>query len=245
MPRGTKNRNAYAGHNVEVLFVNSIGDHANIIDKIKVKFNINSRFLNAINTGIQDEKVDVKMEFANGRNIDANIKAYKDIGFNQMTRTSIDKFCDKFEFDNDFREKLKRLTINKSKHTAEKWIPDSEKEYFTGLLQPEIKNIIKWSLSSQASREILVLYDRNASIMHIYSMKDVFRSLNYNIAYTVRGNISVGSFILLQRKGGNGVHSKDIAHDSLRHPGNNLQLKLKILPFVEAMSGIELCNYSI
>ena len=71
------NRNAYVGRNVEQLFKNSIGDNMDVIKKIQECFGIKSRFLKAISTGIHSEKADVKMEFADGHNIDANIKAYK------------------------------------------------------------------------------------------------------------------------------------------------------------------------
>lgn len=90
-----KNRNAYAGRNVEHLFVNSIKDHPSAVSKIRNAFHIEGRFINAINTGIHAEKADAKLEFACGRNVDANIKAYT-IGLNQITRTSIDNFCETF-----------------------------------------------------------------------------------------------------------------------------------------------------
>jgi len=54
------NRNAYIGRNVEVLFKNSIGDNPSVISKIQRYFKINSRFLNAVSTGIHAEKADVK-----------------------------------------------------------------------------------------------------------------------------------------------------------------------------------------
>ncbi len=46
-----------------------------------------------------------------------------------------------------------------------------------------------------------------------------------------RGNILIGKSVVIQRKGGNGVHSKDIPKDSLKHPGNNIQIKLRMKTF--------------
>ena len=94
------NRNAFIGRNVEVLFKNSVGDNPSVIEKIQKCFDIEGRFLNAISTGIHSEKADVKMEFADGHNIDANIKAFKtsSASYNQLTRTTIARFCDKFNF---------------------------------------------------------------------------------------------------------------------------------------------------
>lgn len=57
------NRNAYVGKNVETLFKNSIGDHKDIVEKIRNAFNIEGRFVTAISSGIHNEKVDIKMEY--------------------------------------------------------------------------------------------------------------------------------------------------------------------------------------
>jgi len=88
------NRNAFIGQNVETLFKNSIGDHPLAIQAIQEKFKIDGVFQSAMKTGIHGEKVDVKLGFACGHNIDANIKAFKEeSGFNQLTRTSVSHFA--------------------------------------------------------------------------------------------------------------------------------------------------------
>ena len=85
------NRNAFIGRNVEILFKNSVGDNPSVIKKLQEIFTIEGRFLQAISTGMQNEKADVKLEFADGRNIDANVKAFKEssVSYNQLTRTSL------------------------------------------------------------------------------------------------------------------------------------------------------------
>jgi hypothetical protein len=39
-------------------------------------------------------------------------------------------------------------------------------------------------MSRKKAREVLVLYDRTASIMYLYSMKDVLKKLSYDIYQT-------------------------------------------------------------
>ncbi|MFU7501525.1 MAG: hypothetical protein ACJBCI_07810 [Candidatus Tisiphia sp.] len=112
------NRNAYIGKNVEVLFKNSIGDHQKIIQKIQENFKIQGNFITAICSGVHNEKVDVKMEFSCGRNIDANIKAFK-TGLNQLTRTTPEKFCEKFNL--DCLTWLQNLLVEKAKRGATKY----------------------------------------------------------------------------------------------------------------------------
>jgi len=238
------NRNAYIGKNVETLFKNSIGDHIDIIDKVIKAFKIEGRFLHAINTGIHAEKVDVKMGFSCGHNIDVNIKAYKQaVAYNQLTRTSISKFCNIFDL--DCLEYLQNLIVNKSRNVKSFLIPVEEQEKALSIFQPISKEMVKWSFSTKPSRELLALYEREKSQMRIYVMKDVLKALNYNIIFTNKGNIIIGDYIVIQRKGGNGSMSKTIPKDSIKHPGNNIQLKLKVNDFVKGMQDCELASYFI
>lgn len=240
------NRNAYIGRNVEILFKNSIEDNPSVIEKIQKYFDIESRFLNAISTGIHSEKADVKMEFADGNNIDANIKAFKktSAAYNQLTRTSITNFCKLF-FDEAMQTELEQLFIAKARDKRSQVFPEVIRPRIKAAMEAKVDKMLEWAFSYKQSREILVLYERTTSMMYIYPMKEVFKHLNKEVAFTSRGNIAIGDTIVLQRKGGNGVHSKDIPKDSLRHPGNNVQLKLKMLDFVKAMEGVLLTSYHI
>jgi hypothetical protein len=112
-------------------------------------------------------------------------------------------------------------------------------------METKAEAILKWAFSYKESREILVIYERNTSMMFIYPMREVFKELSKVITFTKRGNIAIGETVVLQRKGGNGVHSLDIPKDSLRHPGNNVQLKLKMREFVKAMEKVLLASYHI
>jgi len=240
------NRNAYIGRNVEILFKNSIEDNPSVIAKIQEHFSIKSRLLNAVSTGIHSEKADVKMEFADGHNIDANIKAFKksSVSYNQLTRTSISNFCSKF-FDDTMKTELEGLFIAKARKINAQVFPDEIQPRIGKAFQEVAEKIIEWAFSYKQSREILVIYERDSSVMYIYSMKEVFKKLNKTLTFTKRGNIAFGETIVLQRKGGNGVHSKDIPKDSLKHPGNNVQLKLKMKEFVKIMEPVLLASYHI
>lgn len=240
------NRNAHIGRNVEVLFRNSIGDNPSIIRKIQGYFKINSRFLNAVCTGIHAEKADVKMEFADGHNVDANIKAFKKSGisYNQLTRTSLLNFCKRFSLDGLYPE-LQELFISKARNVKCKLFTEDKQKKFLTVFEGLAENILEWSFSYKKSREILVLYERNNSTMYIYPMKEVFKNLDKAVSFTRNGNIAIGKSIVIQRKGGNGVLSKDIPKDSIKHPGNNIQIKLKMNEFIKEMQGVLLATYVI
>lgn len=240
------NRNAYIGMNVESLFANSIGDNPSIIAKIQKYYRIEARFTNAIRTGIHSEKGDVKMEFANGHNIDANIKSFKKSGvaYNQLTRTPIGNFCTLF-FDQAMQTELECLFKAKAQNKQTHVFPEVVRPRIKAAMKAKAEAILKWAFSFKESREILVIYERQTSMMYIYPMKEVFRKLDKEISFTKRGNIAIGKLVVLQRKGGNGVHSIHIPKDSLKHPGNNVQLKLKMNEFVKAMESILLASYHI
>lgn len=68
--------------------------------------------------------------------------------------------------------------------------------------------------------------------MNLYDLKDLLDNLDYEVTISGRGVIKIGKFITIQRKGGNGVHSIHIPKTSLAHPGNNLQVKMKVGAFV-------------
>ncbi len=237
------NRNAFIGKDVETFFKNSVGDHNDIIEKIRKIFSIKGCFITAINSGIHNEKVDVKMEFSCGRNIDANIKAYKKtIAYNQLTRTTLINFCK--QFDLDCLDLLRDLFIKKAKRINSKLIPNDKQSQILSILQPIIKELVEWSMSYKKAREILVLYERIESIMRIYSMKDVLKHLDYSIVFTKAGNIAIGNSIIIQRKGGNGVHVHGIKDKGdPTHPGNNIQFKLKVNEFVKEMEKYKLGQY--
>ena len=242
-----QNRNAYIGMNVETLFKNSIGDHPSAIRAIRTKYNLEGRFLNAIKSGIHGEKNDVKIEFACGHNIDANIKAYKRASaFNQLTRTSSSRFCEIFNINESDKEELEFLITNKAADARNNLLfPYSYQKKWRAFFENNVDDIIAWAFSYKRSREIMVLYDRDQSIFRIYPMAETLKKLNKEIVFTPKGNIKIGECVSFQRKGGNGKMSRTIPKTSIKHPGNNIQLKLRGLKFVELMEDIKLAQYLV
>jgi len=237
------NRNAFIGRNIEILFKNSIGDNPSIVKKIQREFSIQGRFLNAISTGIHSEKADVKMEFADGNNIDANIKAFKktSVSYNQLTRTPITHFCELFGL-TEYEQELKDLFIAKARNRQALLFHDNK---WQSIIQKKAKDILLWSFSYKQSREILVIYERIDSIMSIYSMSEVMKIIGTQVEITRKGNIAIGSSVVIQRKGGNGVHTLHIRKDDLKHPGNSVQVKLKMKEFMQEMKDCLLASYHI
>ena len=227
-----QNRNAFAGRNIEKLFCNSVGDHPRIIKAIQKEFGLTAPYIGSISTGIHGEKCDVKMSFADGRNVDVNIKGHKQVGFNQTTRTKLRNFCKTFEILNQYASDLKELFRLKAENRNRPLIPSSQRNKWREILEPIAKEIVKASISSHPSREILVLYDREDSVMRIWKMSEVLRKLDYSVDYTARGNIRIGECFQLQRKGGDG-NVKTVPKTDSRHPSNDIQVKMDIKAFLK------------
>ena len=113
-----------------------------------------------------------------------------------------------------------------------RFILASDETAIVAEISPLARAIVHFSLARMENRELLVLYNRTTNTMNLYDMKDLLDNLDYDVTISGRGVIKIGRFITIQRKGGNGVHSIHIPKTSLAHPGNNLQVKMKVGTFV-------------
>ena len=75
-------------------------------------------------------------------------------------------------------------------------------------------------------------------------MKEVLSKLSTEIRFT-KGGFNIGECVSFQRKGGNGSISRTIPKTSIKHPGNNIQLKLKTYKMIELLENIKLTEYRI
>jgi hypothetical protein len=241
------NKNAFIGMNVETLFKNTIVDYPSIIELLKEKFSIQGRFLNANKSGIMGEKSDVRLSFACGHHIDVNIKAYKkSASFNQLTRTTLNKFTELFNISPEKKNELEHLITEKARDTKNNSLfPTSYQKEWFDFFEKNVNEILKWGFSFTKSREILALFERDSDTFRLYMMKDVLSKLNKDISISKKGNINIGNCISFQRKGGNGSLSKTIPKTSIKHPGNNVQLKINSVKFISEMENHLLKSYSI
>ena len=109
-----KNRNFLVGRNIEYAIKTSIVDRKSVIDKIKQKFNIKGELENASLAGIYGDKSDLRIAFTCGHYVEANIKGYK-LGFNQLTRASVARFCEIFGLNNEDKQELENIVVAKSR----------------------------------------------------------------------------------------------------------------------------------
>lgn len=222
------NQNAIIGMDVERLFKNSIGHHQDVLNTLKLHFGIQGEYAKSFSTGTDAGKSDVIVRFTDAT-LSANIKAYK-TGFNQLTRTTISSFCKEFSIGHlqkEFEDGALRVAGRLGR-----FILASDETAIIAAISPLARAIVHFSLARMENPELLVLYNRTSNTMNLYDMKNLLDNLDYEVTISGRGVIKIGKFITIQRKGGNGVHSIHIPKTSLAHPGNNLQVKMKVGTFV-------------
>jgi hypothetical protein len=222
------NQNAIIGMDVERVFKNTIGHHPQVLAALKVHFGIKGSYAKSFSTGTDAGKSDVIVRFTDAT-LSANIKAYK-TGFNQLTRTTIGSFCKEFQIGH-----LQKVFEDGALRVAGRlgrFILPSDEAAVIATIAPLARDIVHFSLARMENPELLVLYNRTTNVMHLYDMADLLNNLDYTVSISGRGVIKIGRYITIQRKGGNGVHSVHIPKTSLAHPGNNLQVKMKVGTFV-------------
>jgi hypothetical protein len=229
------NQNANIGMDVERLFKNSIGRHPAVLNKLKHHFGIKGEYAKSFSTGTDAGKSDVIVRFTDGTSLSANIKAYK-AGFNQLTRTTIASFCKEFGVGH-LQSVFEQGALRVAGRLGRFILPSDETEIIAAIA-PLARAIVHFSLARNENPELLVLYNRATNTMNLYDMKDILENLDYKLTISGRGVIKIGKYITIQRKGGNGVHSIHIPKTSLAHPGNNLQVKMKVGTFVSETTPI-------
>jgi hypothetical protein len=222
------NQNAIIGMAVERLFKNTIGHQQAVLDTLKRHFGIQGDFGRAYSTGTDAGKSDVIVRFTDAT-LSANIKAYQ-AGFNQLTRVTIAAFCREFDIAN--LQGIFEAGAVRVAGRFGRFILEQDEDRIIAALAPLARRIVHFSLSRLENPELLVLYNRTTNTMHLYDMQEVLNNLNYDVTISARGVIKIGTLITIQRKGGNGVHSLHIEKTALNHPGNNLQVKMKVKEFV-------------
>ncbi len=108
--------------------------------------------------------------------------------------------------------------------------------------QPYVKNELKKKLDliielifrgiGNDIAKILVLHDRTKKVFHLYDLSEfISKMARSKIGFTAKGIVKIGEYITIQRKSGNGASVK-APKSHPKHPGNQIQFKMKILSFM-------------
>lgn len=240
--------NTDKGIRAEHLFSKTILEHADVFEAICESLGIASTgMLDVPNViGGKHRKTDVEIVFKNSSapTIKVSVKSFKDdAGYNHLERRKFEDFCKRNQFSNADKEFLARLWLRKAADTRkQKLVEDDEQERVKKIfskVEPAASGIL-----GNDHPQILALYNSDKLEWRIYDiMRQIlpeFRSAE--IGFTLRSNIAIGDYIVIQRKGSNKGESGSNPLTNINHGANDVQIKIrakKIFNNIEPLASYE------
>ena len=225
--------NALLGNKAERAFSNHVKKSYDLQDAISQYFEIEGEFLESHPAGPNLHKSDVLLLFKDAKPVGANIKVGKS-NFNQVTRGTLQNISSKVGF-SESTERALQVGIDNYRLGREKILVE---ERFRESVAKDIESI-QYQMFEAIFRgrgndiaKLLVLHDRNKTAWHLYDLEKVLLDASkLPITFSKNGIIHFGNLLSLQRKGGDG-DKKHVPKSDIRHPGNDLQFKIKIFDYI-------------
>ena len=229
--------NTHQGTNVEHLFANSILDHPNAWNSIltSIGYGVAIGMTPTIEViGTNQRKTDVVLDFGNNiplSPVRVTIKSFTKIGFNQIGRQKLSRFCERNLISKPDQDFLKELILRKAKNSKYGKLVEQHEEtrvrqIFTGI-EPGIT-----SLLGSDHPQILALYSVDLGKWHLYNISRQVEPLirSQGITFSSRSsNIDIGDYVAIQRKAGDKRNNMSL--DNIDHPANNVQIKMRVKKF--------------
>ncbi len=221
------------------MYCSLIKKRTDIIALFKAKYRITGNLLEVHPTGTNQKKSDVLMLFSNNYSLGVNIKAGKS-NFNQVTRLWLERLVSELNLTSECTNAITKGIDNHRLKRSKIFIEPTDNELIKNEFVRKSKKIMELIFKGLNNDivKILALFNRDKKIFYLYDINDVIKKLSrLPITFSKHGVVNFGRYITLQRKGGNGHHII-IDKSNPKHPGNQLQFKMKILTFMEQYSPI-------
>lgn len=142
------------------------------------------------------------------------------------------------------REGILRLAAG----TGKSLVPDDKKEYVKNFLMNNLRTILEESI--RGGEHLLKIfgyieYEAGKACIYLFRVDDIINALESNIrqrGLRFDSVIYLGDYMWIQRKGGNGRHVKK-PKTCPDHPGNQLQVKIKVPDLVRWIVNNRLVPY--
>jgi len=223
---------AKRGYLYENKFVELVNKNEKFNQSLKRLLKIKGR-LKAKRITDNRKKTDVKLIVDNKKEIGLSIKT-AEANFNQLERVWLRELARRHNMPKNIENKVNECLREKSKNRKGKFILDKYRDgildYFKKNLKPILKDIFSKNEENLKYLAVCVFVkDR----WHIALMDEVIKEISKSgLSTTVAGVIKIGDYLTLQRKGGDGAHVK-LPKSDPRHPGNQLQFKIKPISLLD------------
>lgn len=172
--------------------------------------------------------------------IGVSIKSRKTKSFHQTDRRRLEKWKKFLNMPDDIFNIIKKAILRKAERgRAVNFILNKDHNTIIEFFSQNYRTIIREIfIRNEDDLLILLINDIKNEKIYLYKMDEVLEFLIENVSnhigFTDNGIIELGSFLTIQRKGGNGVKiNKVIPKTEWRHPGNNLQFKFYPIEFAD------------
>lgn len=235
--------NAVQGRNVEHLLKNSLQDHHETFNKCKKVAGIplDAVLKRAEVIGGQLRKTDVEFEFENcDIPLTFNVKSFGG-GYNHLERRKFTDFCRRNQIKKADEAKLKKMILRKAEGGC--LVEPKEEAMVQRVFSPLAVGCS--ALLGNDHPKLLALYSLSESTFKIYDMcAQVIPLVGVkSISFTeTGGNIQIGKYIVIQRKGSEGKRGGNSTTD-IDHASNNIQIKMWARKFYENVEPV--CWYSL
>lgn len=218
---------------------------------IKLGFNPRERLEARARKGKSEDsiKADIFIRISEQEEIGVSIKSSTETSFHQLDRRRLEDWKTLLNMPDEIFEIIKEAILRVAKDSRRaKFILEKDrdriKEFFANHLSEVINEIFR---RGEEKLKLLIINDKRKRRIYIFRMDDVIEFLiknaSDNICFTKKGIISLGNFVKIQRKGGNGKRITTPKTD-WDHPGNELQFKflpLEFAQYVESTKVIDFC----
>lgn len=183
-----------------------------------------------VHVSTNNEKASVKIELVtNHTPLRVKIKTFKSsYADNHLERRKHRDFCDQNGLQHG-RDLLEDLWLRKAADTDRHLV--DKKHELSRIARMFAPIDFGKTLCGKDKPQVLALYNGTEKHWHLYDMKkDVLPLVQkQSIGTTPRGNIQIGKYIVVQRRGSEGV--KGTSHTDIDHCSNGFAVKLKVKKF--------------
>ncbi|MGE4413245.1 MAG: hypothetical protein AB7E45_06135 [Candidatus Caldatribacteriota bacterium] len=209
-------------------------------------FKINDNII-ASNEG-GNKKSDIIL--SNGCKVGISIKSTTRTSFHQLDRRTLDKWKNYLEMPDDIYRILRESILRVANDQRDPFIIKEDQKKIKSFFLENLESILREIFTKNEEHlKLFMVNDKREETRRIYvfRMEEVLNFLmqdGSDVSFTKKGIITLGKFIKVQRKGGNGNRIK-IPKTDWKHPGNNLQFKFSPLDFtayIEDTNEIRFCR---
>lgn len=161
--------------------------------------------------------------------------------FNQLERVWLNDFASSVKMPNKIQSAIQTCLDNRRLRRTRKFIDGSEAEMIKEYFMQNVRDVL-WRLFTRNDPRLkfFIVYDYQKKEWFVQQIEDVIAFISSEgVTLSNFGVLKFGKCMSMQRKGGNGHHIK-IPKSDPRHPGNQIQFKVKPILIAHSAPAIRL-----